>query len=265
MTDLNLHPTTPLHVWVAALRGSHERLATLVSSLTPEQLREQSYDTDWSIAQVLSHLGSGADAFSLRLQAGLDGGANPDNEVMQPIWEQWDAKTPEDQARESLESSAAYFAAFDALDDRQREDWQLDFYGTTIDLRELTRLYLAEHSVHSWDAAVAFDAHALVASDAVELLIDTLGQLVKWVGKPLDHQLVVAVETEQPSRNLVITVNADGATLKPLDARSEADDLLLLPAEAFLRLLYGRLDPGHTPSGVDDEILGVLRSVFRGV
>jgi hypothetical protein len=40
-----------------------------------------------------------------------------------------------------------------------------------------------------------------------------------------------------------------------------------LPAEAFIRLLYGRLDPDHTPSSVttDGADLDVLRRAFPGV
>src|SRR5487761_1231442 len=47
--------------WIAALRGSQQRLAGLVGTLSPEQLRGPSYDPGWSIAQVLSHIGSQAD------------------------------------------------------------------------------------------------------------------------------------------------------------------------------------------------------------
>ena len=62
----------------------------------------------------------------------------------------------------------------------------------------------------------------------------------------------------------MLTIDADGATLGPLDARFEADSLLALPAEAFIRLVYGRLDPEHTPPGVEDPTLKVLRTVFVG-
>ena len=50
-----------------------------------------------------------------------------------------------------------------------------------------------------------------------------------------------------------------------LDDTSAAE--LVLPTEAFVRLVYGRLDAGHTPAtvtahGVD---LDVLRSAFPGL
>ena len=64
------------HVWIAALRRSHERLASLVRSLGPDQARGPSYCTDWTIAQVLSHLGSGAEIGLMMFPAAL-GQADP--------------------------------------------------------------------------------------------------------------------------------------------------------------------------------------------
>jgi hypothetical protein len=39
-----------------------------------------------------------------------------------------------------------------------------------------------------------------------------------------------------------------------------------LPAEAFVRLLYGRLDRDHTPAGIttDGLTLDQLRAIFPG-
>ena len=46
--------------WPAAAVSSHERLSRLVGQLGPDEVAGPSYCTEWSIAQVLSHLGSGA-------------------------------------------------------------------------------------------------------------------------------------------------------------------------------------------------------------
>jgi len=59
--------------WIAAVRHSHDTLRALAGPLTAEQLEQRSYDTEWSIAQVLSHLGSQAEVFNLWLDAGLTG------------------------------------------------------------------------------------------------------------------------------------------------------------------------------------------------
>ena len=64
--------TEPTYVdWISAARASHERLATIAAPLTEDQLTSQSYDTEWTVAQVLSHIGSGAEIFGLILDASL--------------------------------------------------------------------------------------------------------------------------------------------------------------------------------------------------
>lgn len=262
MAEPNTAPSAD--VLLAALRNSRARLVEVATPLTAEQVREQSYDTDWSIAQVLSHMATGSIFFKFILEAGLAGEPAPGIDVMRPIWDEWNAKSPDDQARDAVVTDGALLAAFEALDAQQRDDWQLDFFGIDADFARLVQMRLSEHSVHTWDFVVALDPKALLLPDAVDLLVDTLSPLVARVGKPLDHQLVVGIETDNPNRNFVLTVDADGATLEPLDARFEADRLLALPAEAFIRLVYGRLDADHTPPGVDDPILDVLRSVFVG-
>ena len=90
-------------VWIATLRSSHERLAALVEPLSPEQLRAQSYDDDWSVAQVLSHLGSGAEISLMSLPAAL-GQAEPLDRAtaFQPVWDVWNTKSPDEQAADCL-------------------------------------------------------------------------------------------------------------------------------------------------------------------
>jgi len=74
------------HAYIATLRNSHERLAALVGAMSEEQLTGQSYDRDWTVAQVLSHLGSGAEIALLMLEATL-AGQPMDRDAMAPIWD----------------------------------------------------------------------------------------------------------------------------------------------------------------------------------
>jgi hypothetical protein len=46
---------------ITALRSEHDTLAGLVPTLTDDQLATTSGAADWSVAQVLSHLSSGAE------------------------------------------------------------------------------------------------------------------------------------------------------------------------------------------------------------
>ena len=41
------------HACIAALRNSHERLASLIGALSEEQLTGRSYDKDWTVAQEI--------------------------------------------------------------------------------------------------------------------------------------------------------------------------------------------------------------------
>ena len=54
-----------------ALQASAARLRGIVEGLAPEQLTTQAYPTKWTIADVLSHLGSGAVIMLNHLEAGI--------------------------------------------------------------------------------------------------------------------------------------------------------------------------------------------------
>ena len=85
--------------WISALRHSHDRLRAAAEPLSPDQLEQRSYASEWSIAQVLSHLGSQAEIFGLFLNAGLTGQDPPGREQFEPIWDSWNGKDPQAQAR----------------------------------------------------------------------------------------------------------------------------------------------------------------------
>jgi hypothetical protein len=55
----------------------------------------------------------------------------------------------------------------------------------------------------------------------------------------------------------------DGVLVGPAEPGQSPD--LVLPAEALSRLVYGRLDPDHTPEFTGDAaVLETLRAVFPG-
>ena len=57
---------------VQVLDASAQRLVDQVEQLTPAQLRQQAYPSEWTVADVLSHLGSGATIMRLRLDGDVD-------------------------------------------------------------------------------------------------------------------------------------------------------------------------------------------------
>ena len=253
--------------WIGALRHSQDRLRALVEPLDLGQLQQRSYCSQWSIAQVLSHLGSQAEISALVLDAGLSGQDPPGPDAFIPVWESWNAKDPQAMASDALSASEASVRRFESLDADQRARLHLRMFGMDLDATGLAQLGLGEHAVHTWDVAVALDPSAMVAPDAVGLLIDTLGQRVAWVGKPDGKRRKVRVTTSDPERQFILETG-DAVTLSPSDDESTPEaglGELSLPAEAFIRLVYGRLDRAHTPqveaSGVD---LDELRQIFPG-
>ncbi len=244
-----------------ALRASHDRLAGLVAGLSGEGLRQQSYDTEWSVADVLSHLGSGAEIFALAIDAGAAGGDPPAREAFQQIWDAWNARSPEAQAADAIEADAALVGKIEALTPEQRAAFSVAMFGPApFDLARVLSMRLSEHALHTWDVAVALDPDARVAPDAVELLIDQTPTLVGFLGKRAPAPVAVAVSVTAPERAFILDTGA--VSLVP-GGGATATASLALPAEAFVRLITGRLDDaaGLTASGVT---LLELKSVFPG-
>jgi uncharacterized protein (TIGR03083 family) len=252
--------------WLSALRQSQQQLAALVEPLSDAEVEAPSYASEWSIAQVLSHLGSGADIFTMFLEAALNGLPAPGSEALQPVWDEWNAKSPQAQARDGIRSDAAFVDSLEALDDAAREGWRLEMFGGEQRLADLMRLRLGEHALHSWDVAVALDPAAIVPTRSVSLLIDHLDQLVARAGKAPKQPLRVAITTDEPSRNFALDASGEAISLTPQAPGGAGDVALRLPAEALLRLVYGRLDPDHTPSLTADGVdVDTLRQMFPGV
>lgn len=253
---------------LATLHRSHRRLVSLLNPLDAGQVSGPSYDDGWTIAQVASHLGSGAVIFELFVEAGLTGRPEPGIDTLQPIWDTWNAKPPAQQADDAVRADMQMLAVVEGLSAEQRARWTLDLFGGDKTLAELLRMRLSEHALHTWDIAVALDPTATVAGDAVECLVDTLPWVAGYAGRGVDQPVKVVITTTGPDRRFALELSAEGATLAPAveeDAGTTAE--LHLPAEALERLVYGRLDPDHTPGsvlahGVD---LDVLRRSFPGI
>jgi len=264
---------TDPRTWIATLRESHDNLDSLVRPLSPEQVRGQSYDTDWSIAQVLSHLGSGAEIALLSLPGALGEAEPVSRDAFPPVWDKWNAKSPDEQAGDALVSDEKHVSTLEALTDEQLAAIDMDFFGMMrLDAAGMVRMRLGEHVMHTWDVAVMADPAVTVQADAVGLLIDNVSQfLAPRLGKPLAEPFSVRITTTDPARDYLLT-SAESITVT--DWPDEAGDggvaggvpHVTMPAEALLRLAYGRLDPDHTALSVsgDPEVLDKLRTIFPG-
>jgi uncharacterized protein (TIGR03083 family) len=267
MSESTTEPTdVVLERALAALRHSRDHLAAVVGSLTGDEVERPSYHS-WSIAQVLSHLGSGAEIFQLRLAAGFPGGSSPGDDEIHPIWDRWNAMPPQQQVRDGLTADDELVAALTDAAAKDDGSWRLDLFGSEQDLVGLVQMRLGEHALHTWDVAVALDPAATLPDDAVALVVDRLDALVAWTGR-LRPGLQVRVETTGAERALLLAEAGERAALTPTERAGAGNEVptLRLPAEAFVRLVYGRLDAAHTPEGVQADGLDLddLRKAFPG-
>jgi uncharacterized protein (TIGR03083 family) len=252
---------------IANLRALHDNLAAFTRELGPDQLRERSYATEWSVADVLSHIGSGAELSLLRLRAGT--ADSPSYEESAQVWSKWSAWTPEQQAVEAMAVDEEFVAALERLDDAAVATLHRQLAGLDLDANQVLRLRVSEHAMHGWDIAVMFDDNAVVPEAGVPGLLDVLPVTLRFAAQPHDDQLRVHVRTTDPERDYVLELTQGETRLAPVDDSTDVttvDGELQLPAEALLRLVYGRLDPRHTPAykSTDDTLLERLRAIFRG-
>jgi hypothetical protein len=140
-------PTDP----IGALRASHENLRSLVVALDADGVRGRGYPSEWSIAQVLSHLGSGAEINLKVLDAALAGAQVPGQDSNQEVWDRWNAKSPDDQAADALVADAALLERIEA---EAGSTVRIPVWGGAVDVPGLAAYRLAEHAAHTWDVEV---------------------------------------------------------------------------------------------------------------
>jgi uncharacterized protein (TIGR03083 family) len=259
MTDL-------LDASIDALRTNHDQLSDLVASASAGDLRTPSGATEWTVADVLSHLGSGSELWLVRLQAAIEGVevGEVDNHV---VWDRWNAMSPEEQASGFVESQGNLVKTLESLDAQQRRDLRVDlgFLPAPAPLSHVVGMRLVEVANHAWDARAGLDPEAGIEPTAAALALESFaGEMAFMLG----------FSTKPDQLDVPAVVAADGFTLRIDDAvtvaRGEAEDATATfagPLESVVRLLSGRLRPERTPRSVEvtgNVGLDDLRKVFPG-
>ncbi|MHB1445354.1 MAG: maleylpyruvate isomerase family mycothiol-dependent enzyme [Acidimicrobiales bacterium] len=251
---------------VKALSSSVSRLHDIVGKMDDAALRAPSYDTEWTNADVLSHIGSGAVIMGRRLEDAAAGRDTPED-FNQGVWDEWNAKSPRDQADTLLETDARFLETAEGMSKEERGRVKVSMGPRSLDFDAFIGMRLNEHALHTWDIEVSGDASLGLSDVVAAQMIDRLEMVARWTAKPTGSERVVAVATSGPERLFTISLSADRVDFAPgaADGATDGPVDLELPAEAFVRLVYGRLDAGHTPAfkGPED-LLDELRKVYPG-
>jgi uncharacterized protein (TIGR03083 family) len=248
---------------ITALRSEYVMLADLVGTLTDEQLAATSGAAEWTVAQTLSHLGSGAEIG--RAPIARAAGETVAAEDNQTIWARWNASAPRAQAEGFLEHNGRWLETVEAFTPEQRSSLTVDlgFLPEPVPLLTAVGMRLSEVANHSWDVRAAFDPNAGVDAGSAAVLVDLLagpvGFMLNFVAKPAE--LTNPVSVAFPGGGLVID---DAVTV--VDHLESPSATFNGPVEAFVRLISGRLKaPYDNDVTVDGSItLDDLRRVFPG-
>ena len=244
-----------------ALRQSVERLHGLVAPMDDGQLEAQAYPKEWSVADVLSHIGSSAVIMRERFARGLRGESIADD-FAPAVWDAWNAKSARAKADDALAADRLQLDELLGATADERSSFRFSMGPMQFDFGGLVGLRLNEHTLHSWDIEVVDDPAAELAPSGTRLVIDNLELIGRFTGKPQSDGRALKVHTTDPERDFTVTTGPDAVALQP---GSSGDPELTLPAAALIRLVYGRLDPEHTPAiGGDAALLDQLRATYPG-
>ena len=253
---------------IDALRSTHDELAAVVAGLSDENLTARSGASEWSVAQVLSHLGSGAEISLATLRSALAATPGPDQSFTQGVWARWNALGPRDQGAGFLAADEELVSAVEALTTEQRQNLpvKLGFLPSPMTVSGYTGMRLNEAAMHGWDVRVSLDPVAAVPATTARLLAEhfatDLSFLLGLTAKADALASPAVVDIHGTEFALVI---ADSVSLTTSASQPTATFTGRL--ESAIRLLAGRLTPAHTPEDVEvtgNVTLDELRRVFPG-
>jgi uncharacterized protein (TIGR03083 family) len=254
--------------WLRALHATSERLDGQVGSLSEKDLARPSFAEGWSIAQVLSHLGSGAEIGAMLVERGLKGWTNgPIRDDVLPIWQRWDAMGPLEQRATWQDANARHLGLLDSLDATEHASVKVPYFAGLLSVADYAGYRLSEQSVHGWDIAVALNATAIIPADELRLLwkrldlVATRFRDADTLSRLAPAQLAVTLTDEQ--RTLLLDLDSE-LHIYPANP-ADPVGTVTGTADAILRLVYGRHRPradvvtAAGPLTVDD-----LRALFPG-
>jgi hypothetical protein len=163
LRDYDSAATDPAEFWIATV-GS-EDIGWIQCYAT--------MDSEWTIAQVLSHLGSSAVITQRRLEDALAGQDTPED-FAPGVWDTWNAKSPVAQRDDALAADTALLARIETVAPDDRDRFTSAMGPIDARLRAVRRMRLNEHAFHTWDIEVVADPAATIPVPVAELVIDNL-------------------------------------------------------------------------------------------
>jgi uncharacterized protein (TIGR03083 family) len=242
---MSLESADDAHRVASLSRAEYQDLLAYLEHLPPTGWTEQSACSDWKVYQVVSHIGSQPEITSGTLKAGLHGDPPMTDDDRKAIWARFDAMQPDEVLPAFKANNDAFIALVDSLSEAELGKTIPWIFGPTP-LASVLASRLNEQALHAWDVKWAHDKQAKVTPAAVpDLLTVNVPARIGRLAQPGQAEALVGKTIQflysQPDGAVRVTVAADGAQAAP--GRADAADLTVeLPAEALIRLIWGRYD-----------------------
>lgn len=259
---------------IGAIRREYEVLNRWLAALDARAWQGATACSEWSVAKVVSHLGSGAEITLQTLEEQLTGGPPADQEARQRVWSHFDSLTaPQplyDEFRDRNEKYFAYLAALPAA----RRAQSVKFFAGELPVAGFALYRLGEFTLHSWDIRVGLDPTArLLASTMGPYLPQALATMNRRANKDAKQALdgtawnfALWGPVERQFAVIVRDGNVEAADEPPGTPAAS----LRMSTEAFCRLCVGRLPleqaerDGEVDIGGDRAAALRLNELFPG-
>ena len=164
---------------LALLRSSVARLRRIVEPLDDASVDQPAFPAEWSIAQVLSHLGSGAEIMQRGLDDTVNGRETPES-FAPSVWDAWNAKSSRAQVDDALAADAALLARLEAVATSGAAELEFPMGPLTMDFATFVGMRVNEHTMHTWDVEVALAPEVPLPADAVPFVVDHLELIARY-------------------------------------------------------------------------------------
>ena len=183
------------------------RIASTSSSagLDDAQLESQSYAAEWTVADVLSHLGSGAVHHASAASQDVRAAPRRPTDFAPSVWDEWNAKAPRAQADDCLAADERLLAALEAVGRGRPGTPDLLLGAPVPRLRRGARPAPQRARLpHAGTSRSCSTTRRALPPDAAAVVVDNLGMIARFTARPTGRSATVAVRTTDPERHFTL-------------------------------------------------------------
>jgi uncharacterized protein (TIGR03083 family) len=279
---------------VTVLQTETERLQQYLAALPADAWTKPSACALWEVRDVVAHLTTGIEGFTLRITRGLQGDTSPPEGLPSPhLWKTYSQEERRQRAirlaqgpialRERLGNDlpSVFGQAWDQfqhlLVTLNAQDWYKPCYHGRgiIPVHSLVHAGVFELAIHSWDIRSALEPSALLSPDTLAAILDFFSECPHWFFLP-DARLSTPVRyrfafTGALNRQWDIVVEGDQAHIGPAADATPANVTFSCEVETFVLMMCGRMgfdaalgDKRIIPTG-DMAVVQAFKQWFQGV